>query len=129
MKKLLITPLFGLVFYAFPAHAQEQGVQLTVTPEQCVALHKGQTCYQEVLFEWKTPKDGRFCLINDGTRQQLVCWKGDYAEQYRYSFRGRKTTHFSLVPLGKEQPLAKVKVVVTWVYKAPKQSQSGWRLF
>ncbi len=50
-------------------------------------------------------------------------------QEYQYSFEGDKTATFSLIRNDDVQPLAQVKVVVTWVYKAPKQSQSGWRLF
>lgn len=129
MRKILFYPLFFWVLYSLPSHAEPANIPFSVTPGQCVALHKGQSCYQEVLFQWQTPETGRYCLFNQATRQQLVCWQGRYADHYRYSFRGTKTTKFSLVHLGEDQPLAEVKLVVTWVYKAPKQSQSGWRLF
>ncbi|WP_065187809.1 DUF3019 domain-containing protein [Shewanella woodyi] len=117
----LITPL--------PALSQDSSIVFTATPERCVALHKGQTCYQDVLFQWQTPQVGSYCLVMSQSLHQLACWNGQAVQKYQYSFEGDSTTTFSLIRNDEAEPLAEVKVVVTWVYKAPKQSQSGWRLF
>ncbi|GAD79061.1 DUF3019 domain-containing protein [Vibrio ezurae] len=112
-----------------PALANDKEVTFTATPQQCVALHKGQTCYQDIVFQWKTPLEGRFCLLQSDNATPLTCWQGQLKQQYQYSFSNDKTTKFRLINQETAQALAEVKVVVTWVYKAPKQSQSGWRLF
>lgn len=121
----------ALTFLIGPLSAQsaEPVVAFTATPERCVALHKGQTCYQDVMFRWHTPKVGHYCLVQASNQRRLTCWSGMSTLQYMYSFEGDKTTTFNLIRNNEAKPLAKVKVVVTWVYKAPKQSQSGWRLF
>ncbi|GIU05259.1 MULTISPECIES: DUF3019 domain-containing protein [unclassified Shewanella] len=121
----------GLLLFISPSSvlAKQPTINFTATPEQCVALHKGQTCYQDVLFQWQTPAAGRYCLIESKNRQQLTCWDGQSVQQYQYSFEGDATTAFSLIRHDNLQLLAEVKVIVTWVYKAPKQSPSGWRLF
>lgn len=111
------------------AWAQNKSIAFTATPERCVALHKGQVCYQDVLFRWHTPDNGDYCLVMSKTGHELICWNGASQQEYHYSFEGDKTTAFSLISDDSANPLAQVKVVVTWVYKAPKQSQSGWRLF
>ena len=123
--------LVGLLIFTCPVNvlAQQPVINFTATPEQCVALHKGQTCYQDVLFQLQTPATGRFCLIESKNRQQLTCWDGQSLQQYQYSFESDATKAFSLIRHDDLQPLAEVKVTVTWVYKAPKQSPSGWRLF
>ncbi|MFT5789480.1 MAG: hypothetical protein ACI8SJ_001596 [Shewanella sp.] len=118
-----------LLFNPTIAWSEESSIVFTATPERCVALHKGQTCYQDVLFRWKTPEVGHYCLVLSQSQHQLACWNGTAVQEYQYSFEGDKTTTFSLVRSDDTNALAKVKVVVTWVYKAPKQSQSGWRLF
>ncbi|WP_028771476.1 DUF3019 domain-containing protein [Shewanella waksmanii] len=118
---LLIAPLSAVADHA--------DINFTATPEQCVALHKGQTCYQDVLFQWQTPAVGRYCLVESKNGQQLTCWDGRAVQQYRYGFESNTSTAYSLIRNNELTPLAEVKVVVTWVYKAPKQSQSGWRLF
>lgn len=129
MGKLAI--LLLCIQCCFPVFAsnKEAPVAFTATPERCVALHKGQMCYQDVLFQWKTPEIGDYCLVQSLNQTKLVCWEGGAMQQYQYSFKGDKTTAFSLIRSGEQKRLALAKVVVTWVYKAPKQSQSGWRLF
>lgn len=119
---VMLSPSFGVC-------SQDDAVIFTATPERCIALHKGQTCYQDVLFRWQTPASGEYCLILSDHGHQLTCWTGKALQEYQYSFEGDKTATFSLIRNDDVQPLAQVKVVVTWVYKAPKQSQSGWRLF
>ncbi|PHQ76892.1 MAG: hypothetical protein COB74_00760 [Shewanella sp.] len=111
------------------AWSQDYSIAFTATPERCIALHKGQTCYQDVLFRWQTPESGQYCLVLTQDHRKLTCWNGKAVQQYQYSFEGNKTTSFSLIHDGEILPLAQLKVVVTWVYKAPKQSGSGWRLF
>ena len=129
MSKHYLWLAMALTAKPVTAAEQEQSIVFTATPDQCVALHKGQTCYQDVVFNWQTPDVGRFCLVLTQQQQQLVCWEGKAIQQLQYSFESDATTAFSLIRAGKNTPIAEVKVVVTWVYKAPKQSKSGWRLF
>ncbi|BDY07020.1 hypothetical protein F0521_40610 [Ferrimonas sp. YFM] len=119
----------SLMLMPLSALGMDSPVQFTATPERCIALHKGQLCYQDVEFNWQTPESGRFCLMQARDRQQLLCWTGRSRQNYLFSFEGDKTTRFSLIREGEPVPLAEVKVEVTWVYKAPRQSRSGWRLF
>lgn len=129
MDKLSLWLLLLCLITPLPALSQDSSIVFTATPERCVALHKGQTCYQDVLFQWQTPQVGSYCLVMSKSLRQLACWNGQSVQKYQYSFEGDSTTAFSLIRNDEVEPLAEVKVVVTWVYKAPKQSQSGWRLF
>ncbi|MBB1269679.1 DUF3019 domain-containing protein [Shewanella sp. SR44-3] len=129
LTALFHTVIFAMTFTTTSAWGQDKAIAFTATPERCVALHKGQICYQEVLFRWQTPSYGEYCLVMSKSGRRITCWDGASQQEYHYSFEGDKTTSFSLVADDKADPLARVKVVVTWVYKAPKQSQSGWRLF
>lgn len=129
LKALFHTAIFAMTFTATSAWSQDKAIAFTATPERCVALHKGQICYQEVLFRWQTPSYGEYCLVMSKSGRRITCWNGASQQEYHYNFEGDKTTSFSLIADDKADPLARVKVVVTWVYKAPKQSQSGWRLF
>ncbi|CAM4272179.1 DUF3019 domain-containing protein [Shewanella denitrificans] len=128
-RTLFHTAILASVFTATSVWSQDKSIAFTATPERCVALYKGQICYQEVLFRWQTPSQGEYCLIMSKSGRRITCWNGASQQEYHYSFEGDKTTSFSLVADDNAEPLAQVKVVVTWVYKAPKQSQSGWRLF
>jgi hypothetical protein len=129
LTALFHATILVMTFTATSAWSQDKAIAFTATPERCVALHKGQICYQEMLFRWQTPSYGEYCLVMSKSGRRITCWNGASQQEYHYSFEGDKTTSFSLVVDDKADPLARVKVVVTWVYKAPKQSQSGWRLF
>lgn len=131
MYKLYLWLALLLMIEPAKASEQEQSIVFTATPDQCVALHKGQTCYQDVVFQWQTPEVGRFCLVFSESQQQLVCWDGRTIQQFQYSFESDSSAAFSLIHSDSNniRAIAEVKVVVTWVYKAPKQSPSGWRLF
>lgn len=119
----------ALLVLPMTAWSKDDAVIFTATPERCIALHKGQTCYQDVNFRWQTPDIGQYCLVLNSSHHQIMCWDGNAMQQYQYAFEGDKTTTFSLFRDGEALPLAQVKVVVTWIYQAPKQSRSGWRLF
>lgn len=123
---LLALTLFGAPIAAI---SQNDAVAFTVSPQQCIALHKGQTCYQDVLFYWQMPDNDEYCLVLAEQEQPLTCRNGKGVHQYQYRFEGNSTTTFSLIRNDDVLPIAQTKVVVTWIYKAPKQSQSGWRLF
>ncbi|OBT16800.1 hypothetical protein A9264_11055 [Vibrio sp. UCD-FRSSP16_10] len=128
MNKILCCLLLLIIKPSF-AFAKDALIEFTATPKQCVALHKGQDCYQNVTFQWKTPDEGRYCLLQHDSKKTVTCWSGHVVQQFEYSFKGSKTTKFILIDQSTTDLLAEVKVEVTWVYKAPKQSQSGWRLF
>ncbi|WP_261816599.1 DUF3019 domain-containing protein [Vibrio gallicus] len=129
MNRLFLCCLLLLFMSAMPASAAEHSIDFTATPQQCVALHKGQTCYQTIAFQWQTPNNGKYCLLQVDNGKNLVCWEGRFLQGYEYSFENANTTTYRLIEQTTAKVLAEVKVVVTWVYKAPKQSQSGWRLF
>ena len=71
--QLLAVVMLSAPFWAW---SQDDAVIFTATPERCIALHKGQTCYQEVLFRWQTPASGEYCLILTDRQHQLTCWTG-----------------------------------------------------
>lgn len=100
-----------------------------VTPEQCVALRKGQTCYLEVTFDWQQPITGNYCLVNTTRNKVLKCWKETTKGQYSFDFQGVKTNNFSLRNKTSGEDLAHTQVVVAWVYKSNTRSKSRWRLF
>ena len=115
--------------YSFADTATASDTMLSVTPERCVALRKGQTCYLEVDFQWQTPEKGAFCLYNLTLNKKVNCWQAQRSGQYKLDFQATKDHHFSLREQGNIRDLAATKVVVAWVYKSTKRSKSSWRLF
>ena len=102
---------------------------LSVTPEQCVALRKGQTCYLEVTFDWQYAKNGNYCLVNTTRNKVLKCWNRATKGQYSFDFQSTKSNDFVLRHQDSGKILARAQVVVAWVYKSNTRSKSRWRLF
>ena len=105
------------------------GITLTVTPERCVALHRGQTCYLHVVFTWQHEKQGDYCLVNQTTNKQMYCWSKQSKGEYRLDFQSTKSNDFGLQERVSQEILASTKIEVSWVYNSSKRSKSSWRLF
>jgi hypothetical protein len=113
---------------SFTSIASEPEAMLTVTPKNCVALHKGQKCYLEVTFDWQA-KLNNYCLVNSTRSQVMKCWSNKQTGQYSFDFQSTQTNDFTLQVQNSKMNVAHAKIVVAWVYKSKKRSKSSWRLF
>jgi hypothetical protein len=131
IKTFKFTVLFALLamFTTISAHSAPTKAVLNVTPEQCVALRKGQTCYLEVTFDWQYAKAGNYCLVNTTRNKVLKCWSKSTKGQYSFDFQSTKSNDFVLRQQDSAKVLAHTQVVVAWVYKSNTRSKSRWRLF
>ncbi|WP_448548046.1 DUF3019 domain-containing protein [Thalassotalea fusca] len=109
--------------------AMKHSTALYVTPERCVALHKGQMCYLEVEFEWQAPEVGTYCLYNKTLNQKMNCWQSQKSGQFYLDFQAAEDHQFSLREGQSNVELAVAKITVAWVYKSSKRAKSSWRLF
>jgi Protein of unknown function (DUF3019) len=107
---------------------QEFAFELAAKPNKCIALHKGQDCYQSVSFYWRTPSSGDFCLHAQGQSAPLYCWQGAGAPPFRYEFVGQETQQFYLRNQAGDT-VRTTTLVVAWVYTSGKRDTGGWRLF
>lgn len=123
----LIRHASWLLLLAAGAIRCETAIQLTLKPNKCIALHKGQSCYQTINFYWRTPATGEFCLLAQGQDQPLHCWQGEGAPPFRYEFVGQHSLHFFLRTQGAQ--LVDTEFTVAWVYSSGKRDTGGWRLF
>ncbi|NQY33680.1 MAG: DUF3019 domain-containing protein [Alteromonadaceae bacterium] len=105
-----------------------RGTQLEVTPERCIALRKGQTCYLEVTFKWQQGESSDYCLINVTRNSVLKCWRNRSKGQYSFDFQSSKSNTFVLRSKNSNVDLAQAHIVVAWVYKSTKRSKLSWRL-
>lgn len=112
-----------------PLWAQEEtAVYLTAKPNKCIALNKGQACYQTVRFYWHTPTEGDYCLFTEGQNSPLHCWQGAGAPPFQYEFVGQRSQGFFIrTPAG--NTLAQLDLAVAWVYTSGRRDSGGWRLF
>ncbi|MBX2880961.1 MAG: DUF3019 domain-containing protein [Granulosicoccus sp.] len=102
-------------------------MKLTVTPDKCVALRKGQTCYQTLSIKFTASEVGDYCLKIAGQSEMLKCWSSTTSTEYRYELAASEAVIFEMVD-AKQSTIASEKVTVAWVYKQSR-SRSRWRLF
>jgi len=107
------------------SHAQESA--LNVTPTKCVALRKGQVCYQSLRIRYSSPARGDFCLLISAQQEPLKCWLNIDEIDYRYRFASKNAVEFQLVDLERRQ-LASAQFQVAWVYKQSRV-RNRWRIF
>ncbi len=127
--KFAVLLTFLTMFTTTNAHSTPNKAVLNVTPEQCVALRKGQTCYLEVTFDWQYATAGNYCLVNTTRNKVLKCWNRATKGQYSFDFQSVKSNNFELRQQSSGNILARTQVVVAWVYKSNTRSKSRWRLF
>ncbi len=109
-------------------------VELSVIPDKCISLVKGQTCYQRVQFSWKSMddivEDKVICLWREGDSIALSCWEEEVEGDFKYELEAAETTNFYLVAGRERQPiLSRATVKISWVYSNRASRSSRWRLF
>jgi len=109
--------------------AQSSSSQLSVKPDRCIALHQGQICYANLVFQWHTPETGEYCLFDDRVSDPLTCWTGDEKVKYKHEFAADKNVVYDIRARSDQQSLSQTLVKISWVYKSNKKSNSRWRLF
>ena len=102
---------------------------LSVTPKQCIALHKGQLCYLDVTFKWQQPVSGNYCLVNITTDDLVKCWSNREQADLAYDFNAIETHKFALRHSQSDVNIATAQIPVVWVYKSKRRAKSSWRLF
>ena len=106
-----------------------QAAHLEVTPERCIALHKGQKCYLEVTFKWRHSQISDYCLVNTTTNKIIKCWQQQNKGQFSFDFQSKLTNDFALRKQKSAIYLARTQIPVAWVYKSTKRQKSTWRRF
>jgi len=116
--------------YASSVYADTSNVaHLEVSPEQCIALRKGQKCYLEVTFSWRHPQVSDYCLVNITTNKTIKCWNHQAKGELNFDFQSTLSHDFALRVKGATVDLAHARIPVAWVYKSSKRAKSTWRLF
>ena len=110
-------------------HAADQVAAFTVQPERCIALNRGQVCYQKLDFRWQTADGARYCLHQDAVAAPLVCWNGSEKSSHPLEFESERNVVYGIRREGQTDNLAQVEVEVAWVYQSNRNGFSRWRLF
>ena len=122
---LLLTAALALQsFYAGATDAA--AVELNITPDTCVSLQQGRTCYSKVTARWHSNQPLDLCLTIEN--QVLQCWTQQQQGQHQFEFAAAATSVVRLLHDQQQQPLAQAQIKVNWVHKASK-AKRHWRLF
>lgn len=121
--------LLTISSWSLGQQSNTSNIHFTVKPNKCIALHKGQMCYQKLQFHWDIPQAGDFCLYHIQRDLELVCWKDQEQTHFDYQFTANVDQDYQLIDRRTRQPLAEVSVVVAWVYKTKRRNIDNWRLF
>lgn len=104
-------------------------IELSIKPHRCVALHEGQDCYQNIVIRWHSENVGRYCLLNEHSREALKCWSHGDNGVFHYDFQSNKSVSFLLTSMPDGTVIATTDMLVAWVYKSRKRQRMNWRLF
>ena len=102
--------------------------ELQVTPASCVALHRGQVCFQRLQLRWSNPAGHHLCLFLQSDGEALHC-TSLLSASYRHDYGSDDSEVFVLRRGVSGEVLATATVSTVWVYRTGKRSSSGWRLF
>jgi hypothetical protein len=115
--------------YSRAEQTNQSSIGLFVSPQRCVALRQGQTCYQEVTFSWRLAQKENVCLINLLNKQVLKCWQNTAQGKFDLDFQSTQSTDFVLRAEKQDIDLSKTHITVSWVFKSSKRPKSSWKLF
>lgn len=135
-KHITLTGYFTLLLlalawskYSYSLQANQSDNGLFVKPQRCVALRQGQVCYQDVVFNWRQPKTGNYCLVNLSTKYVLKCWQNTEQGTFNLDFQSTQSTNFALRAEEQDIDLSTIQITVSWVFKSSKRPKSSWKLF
>ncbi len=124
---IVLCSTVALLVYSATILAENNTV-LTSTPDRCISLHKGQTCYQKVSLKWQSLIATDYCLFQEGLNTPLKCWSDSTTGELSMDFQSENKLSFILSKMGSQSIEASTSVTVFWVYKSKRKSR-GWRLF
>jgi len=134
LKRLLIqikTSSLLLILLAMNSVANATDIQasMKVSPEQCVAMRQGQSCYVSVELSWQVDTPGNYCLYTSGDSRALNCWENTRSGELKKSFDSKVNVEFSLRRQNESLSVATAVIKMAWVHKKKGQPRKSWRIF
>ncbi|WNO08646.1 DUF3019 domain-containing protein [Teredinibacter sp. KSP-S5-2] len=120
--------------FALDTSTDVVSAQLMPKPKRCIALHRGQVCYQKIDMQWHYPdaQTTKICLYEVSEAQPIECWIKLSKGKIRINF---ESAHDKVYQLREGQKvLAESLVSVAWVYggnqnKKIDKRRRSWRIF
>ena len=102
---------------------------IIATPNQCVALSRGQACYQEVTLVWRSVEPGDYCVRSSQQTLPLQCWQNQQEGELALEVEADESVLFTLNDGPADKKLAEALMRVAWVYQLKRRKIVSWRLF
>lgn len=109
--------------------SSQTSAELSISPKQCIALHQGQVCYQNVIIEWRADKMGDYCLFSKKLSTPINCWKKSAGGKLVFDFQSAHSVVYQLRQMNNNLDVATAEMTVAWVYGNKKRRRASWRLF
>ncbi|NVK24963.1 MAG: DUF3019 domain-containing protein [Gammaproteobacteria bacterium] len=104
-------------------------VTMNMSPNQCVAMTEGQTCYVDVEFSWQSSTVLDVCLFHSSQKTPLKCWNQATKGEYEYDFASNKNVTFTLRRIDDLSILGQQELEMAWVHKKRGKPTNWWRIF
>lgn len=104
-------------------------VSMTVSPDQCIAMTEGQTCYVDIEINWQSSAVGDFCLFDSSQTAAIQCWTQKSKGVFQQEMASKKNVIYSLRRQQDSLLLSKTELEMAWVHKKRGKPTTWWRLF
>jgi len=125
VKGIASLTLAASVLVGAPLGAND--ITLSVKPNKCVALRKGEPCYQNVVLTYSSTTRHNVCLVREKVEKPLKCWKNTADATHKYRITASESFSFHIIDANNNR-LASFQFTVAWVYKQSRK-RNRWRLF
>ena len=106
--------------------------KLTLTPNQCISLHKNQQCFVTVDISWQVSNAGKYCLYSSVQKKQLHCWTMKNRGYFTQKLVIESDITFTLKSMGDglnhDKLVASEILELAWVHKS-RRAHASWRVF
>ncbi|WP_246240025.1 DUF3019 domain-containing protein [Pseudoalteromonas caenipelagi] len=124
----MLGAVLGFATFGLSAEEQVPSQILQATPNKCVALNQGRTCYADVTLKVNTPALGDYCIRQSQSKKILQCWANTRSFVYTLSFGSPESLSYELISQADRDVLAVTTIEVNWVHKVQVKKRR-WRLF
>lgn len=128
-KCIIVGLTTGALMNPMTSQANQSPYQLVVSPQQCVAMRQGQTCYVDVTIKWQAANVGDYCLHASTTSKPLQCWQQIQNAKFSQEMASKENITFTLQAKHSETILAKGSLAMAWVYDKKSRKNVSWRMF
>jgi len=129
LTKLLMLSLSFGVTSILSAEQLTPSATISVTPQQCVAMRQGQTCYVDVTIKWTASAIGDYCLHSSLQTKPHQCWQQEHSALFERELAASQDIIFSLQAPQSKAILAKAVLEMAWVYDKNSRKNVSWRMF